>query len=205
MTKSKILFMKPAEWLVIFFIIAVLFALIYPVIQEFKKDGPYGKLIPESAPREENRVTHASGISFIPPPNWVRIRDLGPETPWIYNTPRGRGRSRAALTISKVGFDNEGRPPDQKELQKYKQIKFQGYPAYERMINTRDEALDNPYISVYDLYVDRDGEWWHVEYWVAGTLTKFPAMVREYINAIRFPPKVDEEKEVPKIPETEKE
>lgn len=202
MKDSKRIGFTKWELLVVVLINVALIALLVPAVQQARNpDGPHGKLIPVTAPLEENRVSHGSGISFISPPNWVEVRDMGPETSWLRNTPRGMGRTRAALTISKVGAYNDADiPPDQKKLKEIKQIRFQGYPAYERMINTRKEALDNPYISAYDLYVDRDGEWWHVEYWLSDTLTELPEIMREYINAIRFPPKVDAEKKTESEP-----
>lgn len=99
--------------------------------------------------------------------------------------------------IGKVGdYNQDDRMPDERELQNYIKINFQGMPAYERLINTRDEALDYPYITVYDLYFKQDGEWWHVSYWVSGTLNKMPKMMREYINEIRIAPDKVEDPEL---------
>lgn len=186
------------EFLVIIFINVILIALLYPAVKQAQHpDGPLGKLIPETAPDEKRRVTHASGISFIPPPHWVRIRDLGPKNPWLRVTPRSKGRTKAGLMIGKVGdYNQDDRMPDERELQNYIKINFQGMPAYERLINTRDEALDYPYITVYDLYFKQDGEWWHVSYWVSGTLNKMPKMMREYINEIRIAPDKVEDPEL---------
>ncbi|QDT26661.1 hypothetical protein Enr10x_19710 [Gimesia panareensis] len=207
-TKSKRAAVTKVEFLVIIFIIIILIALLYPAIQPPNSDGPLGKLIPVTAPDEKNRVTHTSGISFIPPPDWVQIRDLGPDNPWLRITPRGsrKGRDRAVLMIGRVGdYNQEDRLPDQTELKQFKQFQFQGYPAYERVIHVREPAFDNADVTLYDQYHDRDGEWWHVSYSVVEDLDELPEMMREYINAIRFPPKVDQVKELSNNPETKEE
>ncbi|QDU50436.1 hypothetical protein [Gimesia panareensis] len=203
-TKSKRAAFTKVEFLVIIFIIIILIVLLYPAIQPPNPDGPVGKLIPVTAPDENNRVTHASGISFIPPPNWSHIRDLGPDNPWLRITPRGssKERDRAVLMIGKVGdYNQEDRLPDQTELKHFKQLQFQGYPAYERVIHVREPAFDNADVTLYDQYHDRDGEWWHVSFLVSEVMTELPEIMREYFDTIRFPPKVDEEAEL--SPESE--
>lgn len=186
------------EFLVIIFINVILIALLYPAIKPPNPDGPVGKMIPVTTPDEKNRVAHASGISFIPPPNWEQIRDLGPEKHWLRIAPRGSSKRRdlAVLIIGKVGaYNHEDRLPDRNDLEQFKCVKFQGFPAYERMVVVRKDSFDDPARSDYELYINRHGEWWNVHFLISEEMTELPAMMRKYINMIRFPPKAVEEAE----------
>lgn len=60
------------------------------------------------------------------------------------------------------------------------------------MVITGKSSFDDPARSDYDLFINRDDEWWLVRFEVAKEMTELPEIMREYINTIRFPPKVNE-------------
>jgi len=78
-------------------------------------------------------------------------------------------------------------PPDQRTLASFTRFTFQHYFAYEKMQIKRKATFDDPAISSYDLYVDRDGTWWHVNFFVAEEMTVLPTAIRQYINTVSFP------------------
>lgn len=179
------------EFLVVVLINVALIALLLPAVQQVRNPkGPHGKMIPVMAPREENRIAQPSGLSFIAPPNWDQFRDMEPENPSLQIAPRGTPgrRHRSVLWIWKCSP-----PPEKDDLSEFERVEFLGYPAYERMQITRKDSFDDPARSDYDLYIDRDGEWWNISFLVSDEMTKLPKIMREYINTIRFPPKADEE------------
>ncbi|QGQ21256.1 hypothetical protein F1728_00420 [Gimesia benthica] len=180
------------EVLVVLLIMTGLVLVLLPAVHnKYAADGPLGEMVPITAPKEENRITHPSGFSIIAPPNWLE-KDMGSEYVWIRLAPRQYGARRvlSTLTISREGpLDPTGVPKG------FKKVTFQGFRAYERMVVMREYLFDDPAISDYDLYVDRDGEGWHVNYSLSTTMTELPEIMREYINTIRFPPNAKKEPE----------
>lgn len=190
MAKSKGILPTKWEWLVVVLIMTSLVLFLLPAVHnKHAADGPLGEMIPVTAPKEENRITHSSGFSIIAPPSWLK-KDMGPDQIWIRIYPRGYGAARilSALTVS---LEHPLHP--EKGPKGFQQIEFQGFRAYEKMDVTREYLFDDPAISEYDLYIDRDGEGWHIHLFVSTTMTELPEMMREYLNTIRFPPKVDQE------------
>lgn len=174
------------EFLVVVLINVMLIALLYPAVQQtHDPNGPPGKMIPETLPDEENRFTFPGRPSIIVPPNWeIRHDKYQAEFHSLLIWPRCGGRRRpSSLLIWK-----ETPPPDIEDLSLFKNTKFQGFPAYERMVITREDSFDDPATSEYDLYINRDGEWWHVNFLISDEMTALPAMMREYINTLQFPP-----------------
>lgn len=92
-------------------------------------------------------------------------------------------------------YNHEDRLPDRNDLEQFKCVKFQEFPAYERMVIVRKDSFDDPARSDYELYINRHGEWWNVHFLISEEMTELPAMMRKYINMIRFPPKAVEEAE----------
>ncbi len=174
----------------ILFIIVMLIAVLVPaVLQKRNPNGPHGKMIPVTAPREENRFTYPARPSIILPPNWeIKHGKEWAEFHSLRIWPRwGSGRLPSYLNIWIIS-----QPPENEDLSKFKRIKFQGFPAYERMVITGKSSFDDPARSDYDLFINRDDEWWLVRFEVAKEMTELPEIMREYINTIRFPPKVNE-------------
>lgn len=149
-------------------------------------------MIPVTAPREENRFTYPARPSIILPPNW-EIKH-GKEWAKFHSLliwPRCGLRRRPSYLS--IWIDSS--PHENEDLSEFKQVNIQGFPAYERLIVTSKGSFDDPAQSIYDLYIDRDGEWWHVSFMVSDEIIKLPPIMREYINTIRFPPKANEESE----------
>ncbi|QDT26660.1 hypothetical protein Enr10x_19700 [Gimesia panareensis] len=176
------------ELLVIVLINVILIALLYPAVQQARDpNGPPGKMIPDILPDEKNRFSYPARPSIILPPNWeIRHGKEEPEFHSLLIWPRcGMRRRPSSLSI----WINSP-PPENEDLSKFKRVKFQGFPAYERMVISRKDSFDDPARSDYDLYINRDGEWWHISFLVSDEMTALPAMMRKYINSICFPPEV---------------
>lgn len=180
------------ELLIVVSILTVLF-LVYVDMTRNPK-GPIGRTIPKTSPREENRIFHPSGLSFVAPPNWDSnlTRATLQEVPWLSVAPR-EGLStryqRANFSCKQIN------KPEQEELTKSQQVQFQDFSAYERMYVWREDSFDAPAGSTYVLLIDRNGQWWRISYGIGKETTTLPPIIREYINTIRFPLKADEESE----------
>ena len=183
------------ELLVVVLISVALIALLYPAVQQARNSmgpGPHGELIPVTAPREENRINHPSGLSIIAPPNWKNRWEMLADNPEINISARRSTRRHDHSEITILGNQSA---PDKEELLDYTKLEIQGFPAYEKMVIEQKYSFDDGAWSIYELYIDRDDVWWHVSFSVAKEMTELPPMMREYINTIRFPPKADEENE----------
>lgn len=178
------------ELLVVILINVILIVLVYSAVEQVRDpNGPHGKMIPVSPPNEKNRFTYPARPSIILPPNWeIRHDKDDAEFHSLLIWPRCGMRRRPSFLP--IGIETP--PPEKEDLSKYKQVKFKGFPAYERMVITREDSFDDPARSDYVLYINRDGEWWHVSFLVSDEMTELPAMMRQYINTIRFPPKAIE-------------
>ncbi|WP_417384093.1 type II secretion system protein [Gimesia sp.] len=173
------------EILVVVLVIMGLSALVLPVVRRSRNPkGPHGRMIPVVAPNEQNRVAHPTGLSIIAPLNWDQSQTSVVHDPILSISPRGTPgrRVKSLLYISKHNI------PPEEELVHYSKLKFQNYPAYEKMAITREYMFDDGAQSEYDLYINRDGEWWHVNFLISDEMTALPAMMREYINTLQFPP-----------------
>lgn len=151
-------------------------------------------MIPVTSPREENRIFHPLGLSFIAPPNWDSnlIMRYHQDVPRLSVAPR----NRLMIRYQRANFNcMQINQPEQEELSKSQQVQFQGFPAFERMVIVRKDSFDDPARSNYELYINRHGEWWNVHFLISEEMTELPAMMRKYINMIRFPPKAVEEAE----------
>ena len=51
----------------------------------------------------------------------------------------------------------------------------------------RKDFLDDPATSSYDLLIQREDVWWHVNYMVADEMSVLPNSIRQYIETIEFP------------------
>jgi hypothetical protein len=166
-----------AEVVIVGLICGLLSCCLWPVVRDSR--GPSGDPIPEEPPDESNRIQHPAGFSVVVPPNWD-ASDRGS----LILTPKSPGRyarrSRALLVISPIGRD---RPP---ELESMAPSVFQGQVAYERMKVVRKDTFDDPPLSEYQLYLQRDGNWYLVTYSIAEVRTTLPAMVRRYIGTLRW-------------------
>lgn len=192
MKDSKRIGFTKWELLVVVLINVVLIALLVPAVQQARGPaGPHGKKIPDSAPQEENRINHPSGLSIIAPPNWKNRWEMVTEAPEICINPHGSMRRRDHSQI--LIWRNQSLP-EKDELPSFKHIEFQGFSAYEKMEIKREDSFDDPAHSVYELYIDRDGVVWNIVFSVSEEITHLPAIMRKYIDTIRFPPKVDAEK-----------
>lgn len=181
------------EFLVVVCVVGILTMLFLEKTRHSK--GPVGRKVPLTSPNEENRISHPSGLSFVAPPNWDSnlIMEFNQEVPRLSVAPRvglALRYQRANFGCRLIG------PPQEKQFSDWSKVQFQGFPAYERMVIIRKDSFDAPACSVYDLRVNREGQWWRISYEIADETTTLPPVMREYFDAIRFPPKVDEEAEL---------
>jgi len=166
-------------------IIGGLSAILYPVIQSIRNSrGPDGDVYPTAAPNEANRVTHPTGLSIVAPVNWDQTHDMGPATQYLQIAARGTPGRRLRAVIAVWRCDPE---PNQQTISHCKQLQFQGVPAYEICQVRREDTFDDPASSSYDLYVERKGVWWQVNFLVADKMALLPNSIRQYINTIQFP------------------
>jgi len=177
------------EACVVLVILGGIFGVLYPAVRAVRDapsrftPGPPGEMVPSEPPQEANRIVHESGVSIIVPPNWEKILDYGPETPFFVIAARVSGARRltATLTIQRAG------PLTDADLSGMRPLTFQGFTAREQMQVAREWTFDDPPYSGYTLYVDVDGEWWQVTYSAAAKLDTLPPEVRAYIETITFP------------------
>lgn len=173
------------EWVVIAMIAIALGFLLYPAIEERLRYGPAGEMIPSEPPDEAHRIVHASGLSIVAPENWELMHDR-PQNPTLTIAARvlpSGGRLISYIEIRKLDSGDE--EPD---VTGFKQTQFQSYPAFERMVaDERTRGASDRRYSTYDLYVDRDGEWWSIRFDIADVLTELPPEIRSYIDTVRFP------------------
>ncbi|QDU42731.1 hypothetical protein Mal52_11980 [Symmachiella dynata] len=172
------------EILVIVVICGGLFALLYPAVQmQRNPKGPHGSMIPQEPPDERNRVFHSSGVSIVAPLNWDKIRDYSFGFPFLSVAARGVPGARLRSFIEIQLTDAPG-----EDIQnRYRPLRFQGWPAYERMQIDREDSFDDPASSSYELYVNRNDEWWLVRFIIADEMTELPPEIRRYLDTIRFP------------------
>lgn len=173
------------EWLVIIGISSVLFFVLYPAVQMARNPkGPHGKIIPTVPPEESRRVAHHTGLSIVVPINWDVVRSSLPgDLTELRIAARGSPVARGTSIIS----ISEHPPPHDRVPSDCVPVVFQQYPAHERMSVLRHSSFDDPASSRYDLYVDRDGQWWRIYVLLAGAFTTLPDELREYVETIRFP------------------
>lgn len=171
-----------AEFVIVAVILCGLVAMLYPVVQRTRNpNGPHGEIYPSVAPNEANRITHQTGLSIILPENWD---DLSGTSPILRIACRGTPLQRLSSVIT---ISQRNPKPDQQTLARYKAIQFQGYPAYEMCSTERKDFLDDPATSSYDLLIQREDVWWHVNYMVADEMSVLPNSIRQYIETIEFP------------------
>lgn len=173
------------ELVAVFLIIGGLVALLYlSVMIARNPKGPHGERIPRAAPLESNRIIHPTRLSIIAPENWDQIRDRGPDVPFLSIAARGTPGRRlgSIITVTTVSP-----PPDEARLSTFKQIVFQGQPAYEHMQILRKGSFDDPATSQYDLYLHSGGHWWNISFLVADEMTAIPPQIRQYIETVQFP------------------
>jgi len=179
------------EALVVVALLSGMMALLYPAVRAAREaslfpDGPYGELIPNAAPEERNRITHASGVSIVVPKNWERID----RRPFLCITARVSGaRLRSLIAIQKSD-------PTDVVLATWARTTFHGLPGYERMEVEREAVLlDDPGSSRYALYVDAGGEWWLIEFAVADVIRTLPSQIKAYIDTVTLPTAASEPKD----------
>lgn len=184
-SESQCIRIKPIEIVVVLAIIGGLFALFYPMIQSARNPKePNGQIIPSDPPKESNRITHASGLSIVAPVNWDQVRENGSNVPFLCIAARGRPGTRLNSIIT-ISIANPS--PDESKLKTFNKVEFQQRPAHEKIQVLREWTFDDPAQSSYDLYLNRDGKWWHINFFVAQKLTELPPDIRRYINTVAFP------------------
>jgi len=170
------------ELVVVLLIWGVLGLLLLPAVEHARNPkGPHGEMVPIAPPIESNRITHATGLSIVAPVNWDQTRDWDPGTPSLCVAARGTpGRRLTSFITVQLSEPN----PD---LASCRQVQFQGTPAYEKTTVDREDTFDDPASSSYDLYVERNGTRWHVQFIIAKRMTELPNSIRLYLETIRFP------------------
>ena len=173
------------EFVIVLVIVAGLIALLYPAVQSVRNPkGPHGEKYPSTAPDEANRVTHPTGFSIILPPNWDNLSSEDRTSPFLRIAARGASGRRLKSVIAIWKCDPE---PDQQTLDRCKTLRFQDSPAYEICRVERKDTFDDPASSSYDLYIQRQDGWWHVNYMVADEINVLPNSIRQYVETIAFP------------------
>ena len=170
------------EFAVVLAICGVLFAILYPVIQNARNPkGPYGKIYPKVPPAEDRRITHPTGLSIIAPVNWDQIRDQGSNVPFLCVSCRGYpgARLRSWITIRDSG------EPTPTQLADLTKTQFNAHPAFHGMRVEPTNADGG--LSIYHLYVDTGQQWWYVAYSLADETTMLSPSIKEYIDTIVFP------------------
>ncbi len=176
--------MTRTELAIALVIIAGLFALLYPAVQATRNPkGPYGEIYPTDPPVEANRITQPSGLSIIAPANWDSTSYSDSSEPMLSIVARGASNRRLQSTISIRRIE----PPETQLLATFTRATFQQHVAYERVQVEREDLFDDPARSSYDLCLNRDGEWWHINLLVADNLETAPTQIMAYINTITFP------------------
>jgi hypothetical protein len=80
-------------------------------------------------------------------------------------------------------WESPTEPPD---VTGFTLLQFQSYPAYERMHVYPDN--NSPTNSLYELYVDRNGEWWMISFLITDErMAELPPEIRQYIDTVQFP------------------
>ncbi len=168
------------EFILVPVILGGLFALFYPAVESVRNpQGPYGAMYPAAVPDEINRITSRDGLSIITPRNWDLADDgLG----GLRIAARGAPLRRLKSIIS---IRECSPPPEPHRLERCRKIQFQQHVAYEICEVSRTDSFDDPASSSYDLYFERDGKWWNVNFLVADAITELPDSVRQHINTIR--------------------
>lgn len=173
------------ELVIVLAIIAGLFALLYPAVQNARNaKGPHGETYPSTAPNEASRVTHPTGISIVLPVNWDNLSSTDPISTTLRIAARGTPgrRLKSVIAISQCHPE-----PDQQTLDRCTKLRFQDSPAYEICRVERNDSFDDPARSSYDLYIQRQDGWWCVNYLVADEINVLPNSIRQYIETIAFP------------------
>lgn len=168
-------------------ILGALAWLIWPALNN-DCSGTTGDAIPTEPPDEARRLQHPAGFSVVVPPDWepagMPLRKSDPMVRLFPAVPKGKNcpvrRAKAGLVISNLGTS---RPAD---LGSFRRITFQGQRAYERMEVRRESTFDDPAQSEYRLYVQTDGGWFAVDYFIAEGRTTLPPMIRDYIGTLRW-------------------
>lgn len=173
------------EFLVVVAILLGLIVFLYPAWELTQNPkGPYGASIPHSPPDEKNRVMHETGLSIVAPENWDRVKFFEPEVPWLSIAARGTpgARLKSLIIVSQCA-----EPPDPNSLHTFAPVTFQTHSAFEKMEIVRRGSFDDPASSVYELFVDRNGEWWNISFSIADEMTELPLEIRQYIETVEFP------------------
>ncbi|MBL8849445.1 MAG: hypothetical protein JNG89_07165 [Planctomycetaceae bacterium] len=182
-TRRSIWRISKGEYFVIALVCAVLCFLLYPAIEWRLRNGPPGEVIPTVPPNEARRLVHPSGLSIVRPKNWEKNHHWSAHDPtlriWPRRYPPG-GRMPSVITVQKWPAPE---PPD---VTGFTPLQFQSYPACERMqVYRNNNSTKN---SLYEMYVDRNGEWWMISFGLAGEqMTELPPEIRQYIDTVRLP------------------
>ncbi len=173
------------DLVVVIGIVAGLVAVLYSAVQQCRNPkGPHGAMIPAEPPNEANRIRHATGLSIIAPENWDQTIDRGPDFPELSIAPRGIPGTRLKALIIVQEMD----APGEDVLRGCSRLTFQGFKAHETMRIERTNTFDDPAWSSYHLYVNRDGEWWHIMFGLADETRVLPPEIRQFLNTIELPP-----------------
>jgi hypothetical protein len=149
--------------------------LAWPIISQ----GRAGPRVPSKPPDERNRYVHPCGIAIVVPDGWevgLAPSDMPHLTIWPHSPLPSRGRAGINIRL----LDDK---PDSIDFVK---TSFQGTPAFEKMRIVRKWSHDDKALSDYTLFVERDNKWWEVSYYIDEERTELPAMIRQYLNTIRW-------------------
>lgn len=188
MDRARKLLPSRGEWVIVAIVLIAMGFLFYPVIEMRLRYGAAGEMIPSDAPDEARRIVHASGVSIVVPENWELTNDSPYNRRFTIAARVLPPGSRRTSYIEIRKLDSDEAEPD---VTGFQQTQLQSYPAYERMVaDERTRGASDRRYSTYDLYVDRDGEWWHICFTVADVLSELPLEMRQFIETVRFTPSV---------------
>ena len=153
---------------------------------EYARDprGPMGAMIPGQPPDELNRIAHKSGLSIVAPQNWDRVDMYSSSTLHVTIAARNGMPRTGSAVLSVVAMKAV---PDAATLRELSPVTFQDHPAFENTKVLRAGNLDDPPSSEWQLYVNRNGNWWHISFAAAAEFTKLPPAIRQFVDTVVLP------------------
>ena len=121
---------------------------------------------------------------MVLPQNW----DVHQDSLGLRVAARGRPGARLRAVIL-VWCPNPA--PDEQKLKLYTATAFQNLPAYERCRVLGHNTFDEPAVSEYELFFERDGVWWSVNFLLQQEIPALPSAIRAYLDTITINPPHD--------------